>query len=179
VKRLLLLRHAKACRERHGLDDIDRTLSDRGRTDAVRMGRFLKEEKLVPELVLCSPSARTRQTLELVMPELGREPAVRIEKDLYLAKALKIFEIVRGADAAVRTLMVVGHNPGLEYCARALIRPPSGRRTHKLYDAMMEKFPTAALAVIGFEVAEWGGIAPGSGYLEIFVRPKDLGGEDD
>jgi phosphohistidine phosphatase len=179
VKRLLLLRHAKACREKHGLDDIDRTLADRGRADAIRMGHFLKEEKRVPDLVLCSPAARTRQTLELILPVLGSTPAVHTVRELYLAKASKIVELVRQTHAAAGTLMVVGHNPGLEYCARALAHMPGGHESRRLYDAMTQKFPTAALAVIAFEIEGWEGIEPGAGELELFVRPKDLGGEDD
>ncbi len=179
MKRLLLLRHAKACRERHGLDDIDRTLTDRGRADAIRMGHFLKEEKCVPEVVLCSPAARTRQTLELILPVLEDTPAVQSVRELYLAKASKIVEIVRQTRTAAGSLMIVGHNPGLEYCARTLARMPGGSESRKLYDAMSQKFPTAALAVIGFEIAEWDGIEPGAGELELFVRPKDLSGEAD
>ena len=174
MKRLLLLRHAKACRDKPGLSDIDRTLTDRGRADAIRMGHFLKEEALAPEAVLCSPAARTRQTVELILPILETPPPVHIVRELYLAKASKIAETVRHAPTDAATLMVVGHNPGLEYCARALARLPSGGKARKLYDVMTEKFSTAALAVIGFDIAEWSAVEPGMGTLELFLRPKDL-----
>lgn len=178
MKRLLLLRHAKAVPDIPGLDDFDRVLADRGRADAVRMGHYLKEEGLVPGLVLCSPAARTRQTLELIQPALKGAPGMRNVPELYLAKAVKIVETIRASHASVRTLMVVGHNPGLEYCARALIRRPAGRKACKLYETMTEKFPTAALAVIGFRLSDWAALEPDTGELERFVRPKDLRSED-
>lgn len=178
MKKLLLLRHAKTCRDRVGLDDFDRTLTDRGRADAIRMGHFLRGTGLVPGEVLCSPAARTRQTLEFVLPALPESLTVHYERELYLAKTSKIVELLRHGRVA-ETLLVIGHNPGLEYCARTLARLPHGHKARALYDSMTEKFPTAALAVLAFDIAEWNGIEPGVGTLERFVRPRDLGGEDD
>ena len=77
MKRLFLLRHTKAEREVPGIDDEARALAPRGRQDAARIGRFLREEAYVADLVLCSTAAKTRQTLELLLPELGVRPAVQ------------------------------------------------------------------------------------------------------
>jgi len=174
VKRLVLLRHAKADPDKPGQDDRDRPLAERGRADAIRMGQFLKESDCVPELVLCSSAQRTRQTLELVLPQLGAAPAVKYLDELYLARWLNIVNIVRVAAKAVGVLMVVGHNPGLEDCARKLARPPGDAQARKLHEAMREKFPTGAVAVLDFDSSDWAGIQPSGGELEHFTGPKDL-----
>ena len=178
MKRLFLLRHAKASPEKAGLQDDRRALIERGRTDAVRIGSFLRDEVYAPGLVLCSTAVRTRQTLDLVLPELEVAPRVRHLDELYLAKASAILALVRQTPDDEASLMVVGHNPGLEDCARELVRQPSDRKLRKRYEAMVEKFPTSSLAVIDFDVAAWGDVAAKTGELEVFVRPKDLRGEE-
>jgi phosphohistidine phosphatase len=172
VKRLLLLRHAKA--EGAASDDHKRGLVERGRKDSSRMGRFLREDVYVPDLILSSDSARTRQTLDLVLPELGAKVPVQYLHELYLAEPEVVAAIVRRAPDNSGVLMVVGHNPGLEQCALALASVPLEKKLRKRYDTMDEKFPTCALAVIDFDVAKWSEIRPGKGELDAFVRPKDL-----
>lgn len=177
MRRLFLLRHAKASRD-EGRDE-DRVLAPRGVLDAPRIGQFLREEVYIPDLILCSPAARTRQTLELILPELGAKPQVSYLEDLYLAESEEIAAIAARTGDGVNSLMIVGHNPGLEECARELARLPKERRPRKRYETMAAKFPTGSLAVIDFEIERWAGIRPGLGELELFVRPKDLkGGEE-
>ncbi len=112
MKRLVLLRHAKAIPAAPDFEDRDRRLADRGRSDAIRIGQFLKEENCVPELVLCSTALRTRQTLDLVVPQLGAAPVTRLLPELYLARWLTIVNLVRQVRERAETLMIVGHNPG-------------------------------------------------------------------
>ena len=172
MKRLLLLRHAKA--EQAGPDDLKRALTDRGEKDCARMGRFLREDVYVPDLILCSSSVRTRQTLKYLLPELGRQPATQYLSELYLAEPEIILSLIRRAPEKVGSLMIVGHNPGLEQCALALAAVPTEKKLRKRYDVMDEKFPTCALAVIDFNVAVWSDVGPGLGELDAFIRPKDM-----
>ena len=174
MKRLILLRHAKAVGDRPGLEDRDRILADRGRADAIRMGQFLHEEDCVPERVICSPAARTRQTLELVLPQLGASPDVQVRDELYLARWLTILTLIRQTPNVAASLMVVGHNPGLEDCARKLARPPGDAQGRKLHEALRQNYPTGAVAVLDFDVADWNRVEAGEGELEHFVSPKDL-----
>ena len=172
MKRLLLLRHGKA--EGQASEDEKRALIPRGVNDSVRMGRFLREDVYVPDLVYCSPSARTRQTLDRLLPELGVRPGIEYPSELYLAEPEVVFALVRRAPDKSSVLMIVGHNPGLEHCALALASVPLERKLRKRYDTMDEKFPTCALAVIDFDVPRWIDVTPGAGELDAFVRPKDL-----
>jgi phosphohistidine phosphatase len=174
VKRLILLRHAKAVPMAPDLEDHDRVLAERGRNDAARMGQFLRDENLVPDMVLCSSAARTRQTVEVMLALWGTAPPLRELPELYLARWLTIINLVRQLREAADTLMVVGHNPGLEECARILSRPPDNGKTRKLQQLLVEDYPTAAVTVLRFEIALWNAVERGEGELETFMRPRDL-----
>lgn len=178
MKRLILLRHAKAVGQIAGLDDRDRTLADRGRSDAIRMGQFLREEDCVPQLILCSTAMRTRETLDLVVPQLGSAPTVRLMPELYLARWLSIINLIRQVRDPADVLMVIAHNPGLEDCARKLARPPGDTKARKLHQLLQAEYPTAALAVFDFDIEAWSAVDRGEGEFEMFVRPKDLRGPD-
>lgn len=172
MKRLLLLRHAKA--ERGGADDLKRVLEKRGAKDSARMGKFLREDAYIPQLILSSTSTRTRQTVEHLLPELGATPKAEYLSELYLAEPEVILSLVRRAPDSIESLMIVGHNPGLEQFALTLASVPLERKLRKRYDTMDEKFPTCALAVIDFQIRMWRDLVPGLGELDAFVRPKDL-----
>ena len=172
MKRLFLLRHAKAVPAESGIEDFDRTLMLSGMQDAGAMARYLGKNDYAVELILSSSAARTAQTTELVVQQLDCE--VEYRDALYLADPAKIVAAIRGAPVSVSHLMMVGHNPGLEACAALLAREPVRRKERARHEALEEKFPTCALAILDFDVGRWRDVAPGTGKLVDFVRPKDL-----
>jgi phosphohistidine phosphatase len=178
VKRLIFLRHAKAIPASPDLEDRDRRLADRGRSDAIRMGQFLKEEAYPPDLALCSPALRTRETLELVTSQLSAAPLVRPVPELYLARWLTIVNLVRQVRDKADTLLLVGHNPGLEEAVKKLARPPGDTKTRNLHQLLQAEYPTAAVTVMEFDIDLWSAIERGEGELLSFVRPRDLRGPD-
>lgn len=178
MKRLILLRHAKAVPLGPELEDHDRVLAERGRLEAVRMAQFLREEGSLPDLVLCSTAARTRQTLELMQGEWGSTLVVREIPELYLARWLTIVNLIRQVRERAETLMVVGHNPGLEEAARILARPPQDAKTRKLHQLLQGEYPTAAMSIFEFEIDPWSAVDRGEGELSAFVRPRDLRGPE-
>jgi len=117
VKRLFLLRHAKAVPAESDVEDFDRTLMLSGMQDAGAMARHLRKSDYTVNLILCSSAARTVQTAELVVLELGCE--IEYRDNLYLAEPAKILAAVRAAPAGVAHLMVVGHNPAGILCDAA------------------------------------------------------------
>lgn len=167
MRRLLLLRHAKSDRPA-GVPDIDRPLDARGREAAPRMGAYLASEGLHPDLALVSPAKRTRETWEAVAASLGAVPA-QIVETIYEAPPASLLEAVRAAPDSAETLILVGHNPGMEALADRLV----GAGPRAARSRLAQGFPTAALAVIEFDADSWGAI-DGDGRLERFVRPKDL-----
>jgi phosphohistidine phosphatase len=172
MKRLFLLRHAKAVPAESGIEDFDRTLMLVGMQDAAAMARHLRKSDYKIDLILSSAAARTAQTGELVVQQLECE--IEFRDGLYLAEPAKILAAVRGAPAAVSSLMIVGHNPGLEALAAMLAREPVRRKERARHEALEEKFPTCALAILDFDIGRWRDVVSGAGKLVDFVRPKDL-----
>ncbi|KWV44221.1 phosphoglycerate mutase [Rhizobium altiplani] len=168
-RRLLLLRHAKSAWP-EDVADHDRPLAGRGEKTAPLMGRYLAREKLIPDLVLVSSARRTQQTWKLVAKKLPPSIAKQDSEDLYEASAAKIAAVIQSIDPSVRTLMLIGHNPGFQDLADGLI----GAGDPEACVGIREKFPTAALAVIEFDVDRWKGLKPKSGTLERFVTPRSL-----
>ena len=172
MRRLLLLRHAKAEPGAAEQEDHDRTLTERGHADAAAMARYLKKQGYIPSRILCSTSLRTVQTTE---PVLAAAPApVDYLAAIYLAPPGRLIALAQDAADADKVLMLVGHNPGLEQCAALLAREAVKPKEAHRHDVMEEKFPTAALAVLDFDIANWKKLSPGTGKLVDFVRPRDL-----
>lgn len=173
MRRLLLLRHAKANQTSdHG--DHGRGLNPRGSRDAQGIGREMQVRGLVPDLVLCSPAKRTVETWDLVAPQLKASPRLEFSDALYLASAKAIVNLVRETGDAAQTLLLIGHNPGLEEATIALLRAPQSSEEQARRDTLAEKFPTGALAVLDCEIAHWHELAPGKAALSDFLRPRDL-----
>ncbi|MBV9063799.1 MAG: histidine phosphatase family protein [Alphaproteobacteria bacterium] len=175
MRRLLLLRHAKA--EQANKDtpaDAERPLAERGRRDAPRVGSVMREKGYKPDLILCSPSRRTRETLELAISELRSSAGAQFIDGLYTASAQRILALVRQLPDAAKQPLLVGHNPGLEDCALLLASRGSASPLLPTADDLEDKFPTGALAVLEFTILNWRSVTPHSGRLVDFVRPKDL-----
>lgn len=168
---LLLLRHAKSSWDLANLDDFERSLAGRGLMAAPLMGAYLADHGLRPDLILCSAAVRTRATLDLIMPFFDpAPPALVYEENLYLASASQLLSRLRSVSPRWSKIMMIGHNPGFHDLATAL--PRDGDPA--LLAALSHKFPTAALAVITFDTASWGKIAPRTGHLTHFVTPSML-----
>jgi phosphohistidine phosphatase len=175
MRRLMLLRHAKSNRP-EGVADRERPLATRGREAAPVMGRYLADELLLPDLVLISSSRRTLETWELVAPMLPEKPGTHVEPRIYEAKTERLLHVVQEVEPQVKTLLMVGHNPGFEELAALL----TGHGDRYAAARMSQKFPTCGLAVIDFSIEDWRDLAPRGGRLDRFVTPASLGeGPDD
>lgn len=163
-KQLFLLRHAKSSWDDPSLDDHDRPLAPRGRKAAKTMAEHVLRERIRPSLVLCSSAQRTRETLDRVSPP----GEVLIEPELYGATEDGLLERLRRVPSTVGSVMLIGHNPGMEDLAVMLAGSGIQLPEIKL------KFPTAALATLAFE-GEWSNLRPGCAELAAFVTPRELG----
>ena len=170
MKRLLLLRHAKSSWSQPDVDDHERPLNKRGEKAAKRIGRWLREEGVTPDLVLCSTARRTRQTLDLLLPFAGRPPTVEMAPGFYMAAAPSLLERLQAVAAGIGCVLAIGHNPGFEQLARLLV----GKGDKAVLAQLAAKYPTGALADIRFDAPRWRTIGPRQGELAAFIRPKDL-----
>ncbi len=158
MRELILLRHAHAEPPAPGQSDLDRPLSAEGNAEAEAAGRWLRDQRLVPDLVLCSPARRTRETLESVLGQVGYVDQ-RLEDDIYEASPGALATLV-DRHQEVERLLVVGHNPGLERLVALLHSGQSGD-----YRGM----PPAAIAVLALQ--KEGEIEPGIATLSAFWWP--------
>ena len=165
---LYLLRHAKSSWADDSLPDRDRPLTRRGRRAAQRLAQHFHEHGIAPELVLCSPALRTRQTLELIEPGLHGRTQVLVEDELYGAGAEQLLLRLRRLPGGVDSALLIGHNPGVQDLAVLLVHGGTEReqlRTH---------FPTAALATLAITEG-WARLGRSGARLVDFRVPRGRG----
>ena len=178
-RKLVLLRHAKSAWP--DVPDHERPLGPRGQRDAPVMGRWLRAAGHVPDQVLCSTARRARQTWQLAQAGLGATPPASFDDAVYQGSAAQLLDLIRRAPPAARTLLVIGHGPGIPELALALSAATAPARagaaghvaTAAMLGRMRAKFPTAAIAVFEF-AGNWDQLAPGTARLTSFVTPRDL-----
>jgi phosphohistidine phosphatase len=171
MKKLTLLRHAKSGWDDPVARDFDRPLNARGQRGARTMGRYMRDEGLEFDHVIASPAARVIETLDGLWEGYGRALSPQFDKRAYLASAVTLLDIVGEAPEDAQSILLCGHNPGMEDMVLMLVPDRAGDEGR---DSVEEKFPTAALAELRFDVARWADVKPGGGRLTRFVRPRDL-----
>lgn len=170
VRTLLLLRHAKSSWKNPALSDHDRPLAPRGERAAERLAHHLQAEALRPALVLCSSARRARDTLEALRPALDDATVIRIEDSLYGADADELLDRLHAVDPRVSSVLVVGHNPGLEDLAIHL----AGDGDQTALTQLRTKFPTGALATLDLGRSDWARLGRGQAFLTNLVLPRAL-----
>ncbi|GLX16543.1 MULTISPECIES: SixA phosphatase family protein [Streptomyces] len=166
--RLLLVRHAKAVPKDRPIDDFDRPLSDRGKADAPRTGRWLAESGLAPGLVLCSPSRRTRQTWQLAVAALADPPPAVYDDRLYNAAPSMLVSVLAERGRGLGSLLLVGHNSGIHELAAGLC----GSGPPDLLERVAAGFPTSGVVVVDVPDG-WERLSPGSGTVAAVWSPGD------
>ena len=162
MKTLLLLRHAKSSWDDSALRDFDRPLSARGKRNAPRMGKALEERGPLPDLIISSPAARAKETIEAVIKSANISISPRFDESIYGASSAELMSIIRHLPGESSCALMVGHNPGFEDTVSRLTNSPA-------------RMPTAALACIEFQVEGWEDVEDGQGKLLWLLTPKQLG----
>jgi len=175
MRHIYLLRHAKSSLGEAGTADFDRKLNGRGIKAARLVAGHLGQAAIRPALVLCSAARRTRETYAIVEPVLKGVP-VSTEESLYLAGRHELLSRLRRLDDHLGSVLLIGHNPGLERLAESLC---GGHGEAAALAELARKYPTGALACLECGIGHWAEIEAGSCRLTAFVRPRDLGGDED
>jgi len=160
MKTLYLLRHAKSSWDDLELEDFDRPLNDRGKKAAPLMGKVMRERKVEPDLILCSPSKRTKQTVKLVLDAAKIKTDVTYVDSIYESSTQNLLKVL-GEQSKADSILMIGHNPGMSDLLRSL----TGESQH---------FPTACLANIELDIDKWRAIKGGAGKLVWILRPREL-----
>jgi phosphohistidine phosphatase len=165
MKTIYLLRHAKSSWTDTGIGDADRPLAPRGRRAAEKVAKHLRQHGIAPAIVLCSAARRARETLALVAPGFDGATEQVFEEGLYAASAAELLSRLRRIPARTPSVMIIGHNPGLQDLAVMLAG--HGNRLERLREA----FPTAALAVLSSSIASWRELGTDDAELIDYVVP--------
>ncbi len=165
TRTLILIRHAKSDWGDPGLSDHDRPLNKRGQLSAPRIGRWLSQQGVSPDEVLCSTATRTQETWAGIAPFLPDAPDPTREQSLYLASPNKMLAALRGAQG--RTVALIGHNPGSAALAQCLAASPPDH-------SKFGHYPTGATAIIRFDIDDWSALLPGTGQVIGFAVPREL-----
>ena len=162
MKTLILMRHAKSSWKEPELTDHERPLNKRGEKDAPRMGRLLKEKKLLPDHIYSSTAVRARQTVAGVGDKGGYKHEVDYVDNLYMAEPSAIIDVLKGASDDFKSILVVGHNPGMEGLVQILSRK-------------VESLPTGAIARIALPIDHWQELTVTTeGKLKSVFRPREI-----
>ena len=162
-KKLCLVRHAKTEEGSYDMRDFDRELTSRGMQDATRLGKYYSSKQFIPDVVLSSDAARARATAELMASQMGYElNRIHLNHEIYEASVRTLFQLVTQLKDEWNSVMIVGHNPVMNYLAEYLT------------DAEIGHMYTGSVARIDFETDSWMEVSQGSGSLEEYVVAKHL-----
>lgn len=161
MKTLLILRHAKSSWDNADLSDFERPLNQRGLEAAPLMGNFMDKNQLFPALILSSPARRAAQTALIIKDKTRIKGEIIFNHRIYEASPARLLDVIGEQDETVETILLVGHNPGLE----GLI---------KILTGDLQPMPTAGLAVIDLEINKWSDINTSTGSLRMLIRPKEI-----
>ena len=161
MKTIFLLRHAKSSWENSDLSDFDRLLNQRGLEAAPFMGETIAKNRFQIDKIISSPARRAQQTAILVKESANINGEIEYDDRIYEASPPRLLKVISEIDEKYQSVMLVGHNPGME----GLIKSLTGE---------LQPMPTAALAVIDLKIDKWNEITTDCGTLRTLLRPKTL-----
>lgn len=160
MKELIFIRHAKSSWSNPLLDDFERPLNKRGEKNAPFMAKVLKQKELTPDLIISSPSIRTKQTLDYFIQEFDYKGEIIFEKSIYEAPFENLLKVIKNIDDKYKTIFLFGHNPGLNDLVDFLI------------GNFEENIPTSGVLKLNFDIKKWENLKEKIGILEFFIYPK-------
>ena len=162
MKELILIRHAKSSWSNPLLDDFERPLNKRGEKNAPFMAKVLKQKGLTPDLIISSPSIRTKQTLDYFIQDFDYKGEIILEESIYEAPFENLLKVIKNIDDKYKTIFLFGHNPGLNDLVDFLI------------GNFEENIPTSGVLKLNFDIKKWENLKEKIGILEFFIYPKCL-----
>ncbi len=161
MKRLFLIRHAKSSWEDAVNSDIERPLNKRGKRDAPFMGKLLREENFIPDLIITSPAVRALATAQIFAEELGYpKKKIITENNIYESGIKEIETVIQKIDSEYKTVFVFGHNPSFT------------SYVNHVGDQFIDNVPTCGIVGIKFDIEKWKEVERGKGKVFLFEYPK-------
>lgn len=160
MKTLFVLRHAKSSWDNINLSDFERPLNKRGLKTAPQMGEMMYRKNFQPNVIISSPAKRAKQTAILVKESAQISGKIYYDERIYEASPYRLLQIISEFDEKADSVMLVGHNPGLENLV-------------KILTGEIQAMPTAALAIIDLNIEKWNEVSQECGTLRVLIRPKE------
>jgi len=174
MKHIFFLRHAKSdwshIKKQINIDDFDRPLSTNGIKKAKIIKNFLQNNKTKIDLITCSSSRRTIETLKIIKPSI-KESNINLSNDLYTFDFLKLNEIIYNFSDDYNKIMIIGHNPAMHLSLNYFLSKENNKKHSKI---LKKKFPTATLAILKFDENKWKKIKENSGIILDLILPKNI-----
>ena len=165
MKYLYIVRHAKSSWDQVALDDFERPLTDRGHRNAIMLGKLLKEQKIIPDLLLSSPATRAAMTARLISEQIKYSASdIIFDPKIYLASTPLLFDILRKLKNEHKQVMIVGHNPGMT----ALV--------NELAVEQVSNLPTCSIYGLRLKIKAWSELSKKCGQKILYEYPKKVGG---
>lgn len=168
MKQVMVLRHAHAEWSAAAKGDHGRRLSEKGREAARTIGAYMARQGLAPARVLCSSAQRTRETLDLVLPDLNPPPEILIEEGLYGADEAALPGFVAACPQNEDSLLLIAHNPGIQGFALGLVSEVAEGVSSA---PLTRGYPPGTLSVFSFDVDDWHDVVTHTGLLTHCHRP--------
>jgi len=162
-KTLILVRHAKSSWKDTKLNDIQRPLNKRGNKDAPKMGKFMAEHNIQPEVIFSSPGLRALTTARLISVKIGIKPSdIIVDDNIYTFNSEELLNAINALNNKYKKVMIVGHNPAIT----DLVNYLSGSK--------IDNVPTCGVAVLRFSINSWKKVSKNKAKLDSFDYPKKL-----
>lgn len=162
MKTLYLVRHAKSSWEFPDLSDFERPLNNRGKSDAPVVGKFLRSQQILPDLMLSSPALRALHTATIIAKEIGYFHNIQVNEKLFHAHTQNLWHIVKSVPDYVNELMIFGHNPSFTEFANEMVTK------------IIDNLPTCGVFAVNWHTHSWNDIKKGEGKFKFFEFPKNL-----
>lgn len=170
MKKLLLLRHAKSDWNDFTLEDHERPLNERGKRNASQIGRYMADHNLTPDMIFCSTAIRTRETLGLILEETPLTCPIEFRPDIYEATSRALMDIIKSCPDKYHHIMLVGHNPAMQYLGLELSNNLDGKHRQQLE----KHLPTGTLQCHTLNLDSFESVSENSSILDRLIRPKTL-----
>jgi phosphohistidine phosphatase len=170
MKRVFLVRHAKASPPEGAMKDHERPLNERGQNAAVHMGKFMNGEGFLPDFALCSTAVRTKETLEILEKQWDRIPLKTYKPLLYSGGKTPYLHSIYTAHASDDSILLVGHNPDIQEVALHLLKSSFPEIRQKIN----HKYATCGLLVLDFDTQMWDDIQTALPINAVYMTPKSL-----
>ena len=169
MKTIFLLRHAKSSWDNSQLEDFDRPLSTRGEKSSIKIGKYIKNKNIIPDIVYCSSAKRAKKTWELINKVIKKKNNIFFKKDLYMADSETFMSTIKKTKNSNKSIMIVSHNPGIESFCLEL-----SKENNEYINDIKTKYPTGSLAILKVNLKKWSEIRYESGIIYEFIKPRKL-----